>query len=405
MKLPNSSVIFCALALAVFTACGKQASEHAHEHAHGHEHAAEDHAHHHDHDHEAHDHSAEGAKESHGAFGDEIVLEPKVAQRFGVKCDTVSPVEFHTVVRASGMALQSTGANAVVAAPVAGIVRLAPGIELGKSVGRGATVAVVDASGVAGGNSNAAAKAAFEAAKDEYERIQNLYNERLATISELTAAKSAYEQAKATYSPRAGSGAAVAPIAGTVTAINVPTGTFVNVGDPIATIASDRNLTLRIDLPQKYFRDADSFADAVIELPFGGGSFTVAERGGRRVAGTAIPATAGSGFVPVYFTVPNDGSLMPASSFTAYLLGKPRGKVLAVPSAALSEQQGQFFVYERMDEECYMKRPVNIGASDGRSVEIISGIHPGDVIVTEGTTTVRLAESGAAIPEGHTHNH
>ena len=52
-----------------------------------------------------------------------------------------------------------------------------------------------------------------------------------------------------------------------------------------------------------------------------------------------------------------------------------------------------------------MKRPLTVGQRDGLRAEILSGIEPGEVIVTEGTTTVRLAESGSAIPEGHTHNH
>lgn len=42
--------------------------------------------------------------------------------------------------------------------------------------------------------------------------------------------------------------------------------------------------------------------------------------------------------------------------------------------------------------------------SDGERVEILSGINPGDKVVTEGAVHVRLAAAGKSIP-GHTHNH
>lgn len=387
-------IYICAVAAAALAACGS--AGHDHENEHDHEHA---HSHEHGHEH-GHGEAAEHA------FGSEIVVEPEVAERFGVKCDTVQPGTFRNVVRASGTAMPSAGEAAVVAAPMAGIVRMASGMELGRNVSAGATIAVIDASGVAGGNQNAAAGAALNAAKAEYERIDALFKERLATVGELNAARAAYEQAKAAYSPRAASGAATSPIAGTVTAIMVPSGSFVNVGDPIASVASDRNITLRVDLPQKYFSQVRAFTDAVVELPYGSASFAVSSKGGKRVAGASMPAAAGSSaYIPVYFTMPNDGSVLPSSAFTVYLLGDERSDVITLPVSALSEQQGQFFVYEKIDDEGYMKRPVTVGQRDGLRAEIIAGIEPGQVIVTEGTTTIRLAESGSAIPEGHTHNH
>ena len=78
---------------------------------------------------------------------------------------------------------------------------------------------------------------------------------------------------------------------------------------------------------------------------------------------------------------------------------------MTVPNSALSEQQGQYFVYEQVHPEVYMKVPVTIGESDGRRTEILSGIEPGKTIVTQGVTTVRLAETSGNIPEGHSHSH
>ena len=109
--------------------------------------------------------------------------------------------------------------------------------------------------------------------------------------------------------------------------------------------------------------------------------------------------------MPVYFSAGRTPGLVAGTTFTAYLLGTPRHDVVSVPSTAISEQQGDYFVYEQLDDECYAKRRVDIGATDGQRVEITQGIAPGTPIVVKGVTTIRLAETGSNIPEGHTHNH
>ena len=78
--------------------------------------------------------------------------------------------------------------------------------------------------------------------------------------------------------------------------------------------------------------------------------------------------------------------------------------MITVPVSALTEEQGLYFVYLKLDEECYRKQEVAVGASDGIRVEIISGLHEGDNVVTHGAYNVKLASASNAIP-AHTHNH
>ena len=78
---------------------------------------------------------------------------------------------------------------------------------------------------------------------------------------------------------------------------------------------------------------------------------------------------------------------------------------MSVPSTSLSEQQGQLFVFVQLDEDCFRKVPVQVGQSNGTDVEILSGLHEGERVVTEGTTFVRLAETSGVVPEGHSHTH
>ena len=111
------------------------------------------------------------------------------------------------------------------------------------------------------------------------------------------------------------------------------------------------------------------------------------------------------GYVPVYFTFTNGGNILPGTPAEVFLLGEVRENVISVPVSALSEQQGRFFVFRRLDDQCYEKVPVTLGANDGTRVEIKDGIKAGDNIVTKGTVSVRLAESSGVVPEGHSHNH
>ena len=65
---------------------------------------------------------------------------------------------------------------------------------------------------------------------------------------------------------------------------------------------------------------------------------------------------------------------------------------------------GYFYVYKQLDAEGYQKQEVKIGANDGKNVQILSGLHPGERVVTQGAYQVKMASASAAIP-GHTHNH
>lgn len=380
-----------ALALAFSPACSHDDSHDSHDHN-AHSHHDEGHAHDHDGDEED---------------SDEITLQPEMAARFGVECDSVRVAPFAEVIHASGRVLATGSEMAVVAAPTSGILSFSRAAVPGATVSRGALIASVKAGATTGGNPNLAAKAALDAAARELDRIKPLYDERLVTAAEYNSALAAYESARASYSASAASGSAVSPIAGVILSLDAAEGSYVEVGAPIATVASDRELTLRFDVPRMMARSLASVTDARVALP-DGSVVLLSSIGGKRVGGApgAAAGNAASAYLPVFFSVPNrDALFLSGSGLEGWLLGSSRPGVISVPLTSLSEQMGEYFVYERLDEECYRKLPVRIGASDGERVEILSGLVPGTVIVTAGATTLRLSENAKAIPEGHTHNH
>lgn len=378
MKLNYMLLLFAATAVA-FTGCKQQEqNELAHHHEHG-EHAESD--------------------------DGEINLEPEMAAKFGVKVDTVALAPFGDVIKVSGTVLPASDGNAVVSAPTSGILTLARGVEPGASVSAGSTIASIRAEGVTGGDANRVAKVELDAARAEYERVSALWADKLVTKAQYESAKAGYERARASYSAPAASGRASAPISGVVTSLDVATGQYVETGTPIATIAASDRLVLRADVPARYASRLSAVTDARFEDPYTGEQMLVSSLDGRRLNAGSSTSGAMSGYIPVTFSLRNDGSLTPGVALTIYLIEPQTRSAISVPRAALVEQQGSYFVFTQLDEDCYNKIPVEIGASNGQRVEIVSGLKGGEHVVVAGTAAVRLAETSGNVPEGHSHSH
>lgn len=388
----------------IIAACGNNAGDELAHHHHNHGTSHEGHNHEAEgHDHEAEGHDHEGEAKEHEDFN-EIILAPAQAKRFGVKTQKVAAGEFNEVIKVSGQIVDAPEAAGVVVAPTSGVVTLSPAAVVGKQISRGARIATVRASAVTGGDPNAAARAAINAAQREVDRLKPLHARGIVSTADYNRALAALDAAKASYSPAAASGAASAPVGGTITRLLVSQGQYVEAGAPIAELSGSGKLTLRADLPQKHYAQASQISGVKVKTPYSSEIIDLSALGAQRsTSGQLVSST--PGYIPIYFTLNNNGTLVPGTFVEAYLLGSPRQGVISVPVGALSEQQGKYFVYVKIDEEGYVKTPVNIGQRDGEFVEICSGLKPGDEVVTEGTVTVRLAESSNVVPEGHSHNH
>ncbi|MCM1309907.1 MAG: efflux RND transporter periplasmic adaptor subunit [Bacteroides sp.] len=342
-----------------------------------------------------HKHHTEVAEEeAHHHDSDLIELSDSQAARFGVVVDTVCPGDFSTLIPASGIVERSSADAATASAPIAGIVKFAKGINVGSRVAKGTLLAVIDPTAVSGGDGNRAAKAAMDAARREVERLTPLYNDRLVTAAEYNAALAAYDEAKAAYAPSAGNGHVISPISGQITALQVQNSAYVQPGQAIAAVSLDDALTLHAEVSPELYGSLRSVNDARI------GDFTLSEHSGK-ISGIS----AENGYACIFFTFNNDGQIAPGAAVGVKLLGGARPNVISLPLGAISEQQGEYFVYLRHSPGHYEKQRVTLGENDGRRVEITSGLSGGEAVVTAGATTVRLAESSTSIPEGHSHHH
>ena len=362
----------------------------------------------HDHEHEGHDHEAEIHAEEKTAHSDEIVLTPEKAEAAGVEAEVVHPGAFREVIQAGGQILSAQGQEATVVAASSGVVSFSRKIAEGIEVGQGSELLSVSAEHIQEGDPVRKAKVAYEKAKEEYERAEKLVGSQIVSQKEFAALREAYQNARLAYEAllpsKSGKGVAVkAPIGGFVKNCLVKEGDYVTIGQPLMTVTQMRRLVLKADVSERYYAQLPRIVSANFKTPYNNKVYCLENLGGKVLSfGKSSGDT--SYYVPVIFEFDNRGDMVPGAFVEVFLLSGERQGVISLPESALTEEQGLYFVYLKLDDECYKKQEVQLGTSNGERVEILSGLKDGDTVVTRGAIHVKLAAASNAIP-AHSHNH
>lgn len=404
----------CALALSWgCNSAAKHTGDDTHEHGHEHTHEGHDHDHDHeghDHGHEGHDHDHdhEGHDHNHGtSYENEIIFTAAQAKASGVEVITVHPGEFGQVIKTSGQILSATGDEITVAATTNGIVTFyKAGVNAGLAVRAGDALVAISSQKMLEGDPMLKTQAAFQIAEKEFERAETLIKDKLISQKEYNEIKLTYENARIAYQGAAGKQSAkgtnvTTPISGFIKNKLVNEGEYVEAGQPLFTITQNRKLQLRADVSENYYKALKSISSANFKTPYDATVYKLSELNGRLVS---YGKSAGESFyIPVYFEFDNQGDILPGAYTEVFLLGQPEKEVLTVPVAALTEEQGIYFVYVQLDEEGYEKREVKPGASDGERTVVLSGLTAGEKVVSKGAYHIKISTASAAIPHGHEH--
>ena len=381
---------------------GTEAHDHEHE-GHDHEHEGEDHE---GHDHEGDEHSR--SSEPATGHSDEIILPKAKAEAAGVKTSIIEPEVFEQVIKTSGQVLAAQGDESVAVATVAGVVSFRGKVTEGMSVGKGTALVTISSSNIADGDPVQRARIAYDISRKEYERMQALVKNKIVSDKEFAQAEQNYENARISYEAlaknhSAGGQAVTSPISGFVKNILVKEGDYVTIGQPLVSITQNRRLFLRAEVSEKYYPSLRTIGSANFKTPYDNKVNELKEMNGRLLS-FGKSAGENSFYVPVTFEFDNKGDIIPGSFVEVYLLSSPMENVLSLPRTALTEEQGLFFAYLQLDEEGYKKQEVTLGADNGKSVQVLSGIKAGDRVVTQGAYQVKLASASNAIP-AHSHEH
>jgi len=244
--------------------------------------------------------------------------------------------------------------------------------------------------------------------RSEFLRHRELYASQVIPERQFIATKTAYTSDSLRFynlSSMAGENGltVTAPATGYIHELHVTQGQFVQTGLQLATISANRNLLLRGDLPVQHYAMAQNIVTANFRTSYSSRIYRVDELSGKLLSrGTSVSGN--DHFIPLYFSIVNDGTLLEGSYVELFLLSEEQENTLVVPVTALTEEQGAFYCYVQVTGESFTKRSVQKGRSDGSRIEITGGLHPGERIVTRGTMLLKVASMVVGEP-GHGHAH
>lgn len=365
----------------------------------------------HDHEHEEateeHNHDKHDEHEHEHAPG-VIVLSPEKAKAAGVVVSVAERGMFHDVIQTSGSITSASCDETTIVATVPGIVKQSQHVSEGMSIKKGTTIYYISSDHLKDGNLAKRAKVAYLAAKREYERAKPLVDEKIITQKEFTAIATEYENAKLSYEALSSNdserGITIkAPETGYMKQCMVKDGDYVEMGEPLMVITKNQHLYLRAEVPVRYYSQLENIKSAKFRTQYSGDVFNIKDMHGELMS-LGKSASSTSSYVPVTFQLDNPGSIVPGSYAEVFLITGERQNIISLPTTALTEEQGVYYVYIQMDEDSYRKQEVTLGATDGEYTEIKSGLQGGERVVTRGAINVKLAAASTAIP-GHTHNH
>ena len=414
------TIIYAITILAIsLWGCKNQSSQDKHTHSATETHAGHDHSHEgHNHEHEGHDHEHETAEEHAGhnheskatKHSDEIIFPKAQAAKTTFEVREIQPASFNQVVKTTGQVLAAPGDEAVIVATSNGVVSFSSNkLTEGTKVQKGQSLFQISSKDIAEGDFYTKVKATYEAAKASYDRAEALVKDKIISQKEFESTKLEFENAKTAYNAvsnnKTAKGVSVnAPINGHMKNILVKEGEYITVGQPLATVSQNQRLVLRAEVSQRYYNAMQSVKSANFKTPYDNKVYSLEDLNGRLLS-FGKTSNENSFFIPVSFEFDNKGEVIPGSFVEVYLISSPIENTLSIPVSALTNEMGIYYVYVQIDEEGYRKQEVALGANNGKEVQIIKGLHPGDRVVTQGAYQVKMASASGAIPHGHSHEH
>ena len=328
------------------------------------------------------------------------------------------PIDFETVeatereipnsLAASGRIIPVAGRRALVSAPVDGLVkadanRSAP--APGQRVRAGQTLAVL--SPVGDDNAYAVQLANEQRLTRELDRAERLFEAGAIPEKRLENTRRDLEVARAALAavgaPADGAYelALAAPISGVLTERLLAAGQRVSAGDLLFSI---------VDLQTVWMRFNVAASDAVRVSMTTGATFSV--EGSSRVYRTNRIVSVGNEIdvrnrtLPVIVETGNADLSLKSGMLGdgRLLLGDPVNGI-AVPNAAIRDEDGLLIAYVQIGGETFEKRAVRIGPSDGEWTLVESGVRRGERVVTLGTYQIKLSSLNTSELSDHGHVH
>lgn len=356
------------------------------------------------------EHEAEeiAAESGHKHSPDDIILEPEKAKAAGVETSTVRRGPFQDVIQTGGSLLAASCDETTIVATVSGVVNHARHTSEGMAIGRGTVIYYISSDKLQDGDPARRARIDYLAAKREYDRSLPLVKEKIVSEKDFAAIRAEYETARLAYEAvskniSAKGVAIVSPVSGYMKSCMVKDGDYVEMGAPLMVVTKNQHFYLRAEVPMRHYASLSKITSAKFRTQYSDAVIDLSSVNGKLMS-SGKSAVSTSSYVPVTFQLDNRGDIVPGSYAEVFLIVGERSNVVSVPTSALTEEQGVYYVYLHEGGHTYHKQEVRLGATDGEYTEITDGLKGGESVVTKGAINVKLAAASTAIP-AHNHNH
>ena len=324
---------------------------------------------------------------------------------------------------APGEVQPRAGGQGEVTAPLEGRLVEAAAIPVGQAVSRGQVLARIAPPTNAPADrptlelAKAEAESALNFAQRDRERAQRLVDagavpsRRLeearlnenTQIARLRAAEARLAQYETTREAGNDSGSRLfsvrAPISGTVVESRAVSGANVRAGDVLLRIVDTGTVYVSASVPEAEIDHLRQVTGAELVLSSG-----VAKPLGRMVSmGRVVDPQ--SRTIPVIYQIGNaDRQLAVGQAVSVRLFTSARTTAPSVRESAIVDDAGRPVVFVQLAGEAFARRPVTLNNRQGDYVQVMSGVKPGDRVVTKGAYLIRLAAMSSQIPaHGHVH--
>ncbi|MCM4156464.1 efflux RND transporter periplasmic adaptor subunit [Gramella sp. AN32] len=319
--------------------------------------------------------------------------------------------EVFEIVHTSGIWKAAPGTYKALAANANGMVDFdTENLTEGTQVKKGQLLMNLSSEGLSSNNIQAEiaqARARYDQAKAEYERKKELYEDKIVPKAEFEKVESNFKVAESNYRTLAsGYGAGGkqirAPFDGFIKSINTSNGDYVEQGKTLISIGTDRSRLLETQISPSYNPSIESIHNVWYQTD--SGNWEGIKESGGSVISVGKEVENQKPMIPVYVQV-TEVVEMPEGSFTEVqiALGEAKESIL-VPEAALLEDYGNYSVIVQAGGESFERRPIKIGKRNGKNVEVVEGLKPGEVVVTTGAYQVKMSSMSGQTP-AHGHDH
>lgn len=239
------------------------------------------------------------------------------------------------------------------------------------------------------------ANTSLDKARIDFERAEQLYNDKVLGQEELLKAKNALEIAKLDLSDRSRemrNTKVTAPFAGTITQRKVTAGGFVTNGAELLTIVDFTTLVARVFVPEKQLDRIEVGQEAEVV-----GKAARGRKGEGKIVRIAPTIDATTGTVKVTVSLPatlaGPEAFLPGMYAEVTLRTDSRSDVALVPKSAVVRDEEQTYLFTVTGDPAtgFVAKRVRVetGLTDPERIEIVTGLAAGEPVIVAGQTGLK----------------